>query len=302
MKQFIYVDSDIVNSIIAQKERGLIKETKFESSREEKNEESDGISGNIESGISGGFLKFASAEAKFKVDANLNEGSSLSSMQRDIIEKTMHDAAFDIAYDYIKPNKLIMSEGDHDDYGEYVELVRTFDFVDLEYLDGLFEKNGLMDFVKKTKAEEIRKDTAEGMSGLNREQTRAFSGKIKNEIEKIVKESNKEFDDMGDVISAFKKMIPYNRMLISSDGYLIPMDEKYFRVNPSSIGFMYGGEITCVGMITNIIGKDTNIEDNTNIFANLQFSVNEVLRTVLPTKENNICIIHPIGIYYDKQG
>lgn len=62
---------------------------------------------------------------------------------------------------------------------------------------------------------------------------------------------------------------------------------------------MYGGGITCFGMITNIIGKNTNPEDEKNIFASLQFSINEVLRAILPTKKENIFIIHPIAIYYN---
>lgn len=33
-------------------------------------------------------------------------------------------------------------------------------------------------------------------------------------------------------------------------------------------------------------------------FATLQFSVNEVLRQLLPTKERNLCVIHPIAVYY----
>ena len=126
-----------------------------------------------------------------------------------------------------------------------------------------------------------------------------MSNQISSEIKKTIDEKNKEYDNISDIINAFKKMIPYSRMLISNDGYLIPLDEKYFRVNPTSIGFMYGGDITCVGMITNIIGKDTNPEDEKNIFASLQFSVNEALRAILPTKEENICVIHPIAIYYN---
>lgn len=88
-------------------------------------------------------------------------------------------------------------------------------------------------------------------------------------------------------------------MLISSDGYLIPLDDKYFRINPSNLGFKYGGEITCVGMITNIIGTDTNPCDDKNIFATLQFTVNEALRAILPTKEENLCVIHPIAVFYE---
>lgn len=95
-----------------------------------------------------------------------------------------------------------------------------------------------------------------------------------------------------------RQIIPYNRMLISSDGYLIPLDDRYFRIDAQNLGFKYGGEITCVGMITNIIGEDTDPNDSQNIFATLQFSVNEVLRQLLPTKERNLCVIHPIAVYY----
>lgn len=87
-------------------------------------------------------------------------------------------------------------------------------------------------------------------------------------------------------------------MLISNDGYLVPLNLKYFRVDPIDLGFKYGGEITCVGMITNIIGKDTNPNDDKNIFATLQFTANEVLRSILPTSQNNLCIVHPIAVYY----
>ena len=93
-------------------------------------------------------------------------------------------------------------------------------------------------------------------------------------------------------------MIPYERMLISSDGYLIPCDNTYFRVNPKSMGFMYGGEITCVGMITNIIRESSAESDD--IFAALHYTVNEALKKILPTDKENIYVIHPIAIYYGK--
>lgn len=105
-------------------------------------------------------------------------------------------------------------------------------------------------------------------------------------------------DGIKEIIDMVRQIIPYNRMLISSDGYLIPLDDRYFRIDAQNLGFKYGGEITCVGMITNIIGEDTDPNDSQNIFATLQFSVNEVLRQLLPTKERNLCVIHPIAVYY----
>ena len=171
----------------------------------------------------------------------------------------LHDAAFDIAYTYIRPQKFAPGTDNNDDYGDYIELTRVFDFVDMEYLENLFSKNGLVDFLKKT---------------------------------------SKQYDDIHDIIVAFRQLMPYTRMLISSDGYLIPMDDKYFRIDPKNLGFKYGGEITCVGMITNIIGADTDPDDPKNLFATLQFKVNEILRTILPTNAKNLCVIHPIAVFY----
>ncbi|MBP3708091.1 MAG: hypothetical protein J6J36_05740 [Clostridia bacterium] len=94
-------------------------------------------------------------------------------------------------------------------------------------------------------------------------------------------------------------MIPYSKMLVSSDGYLIPLDEKYFRVNPSSVSFMYGGEMNCVGMISNIIGENMNDSDSDNVFEIMQDSINDTLRSILPTKQEDLIIINPIAVYYE---
>lgn len=114
-----------------------------------------------------------------------------------------------------------------------------------------------------------------------------------------LKESDQKYDDSRDVISMLESIVPFGRMLVSNDGYLIPMEEKYFRINPEALGFMYGGDIKCVGMISNIIGEDTNPNDPQNIFATIKFSANEVLRQILPTQRENLYVVSPIAIYYE---
>ena len=299
MKQFIYLDNDIVNSIIAQKDNGLVKNIRTENDNTSEKKEQSKIESNVEGDAEGGLLKIAKVEAKLSLGAQLGKEKDITNTTRQIFEKTMHDASFDIAYDYIKAAKIKFGNNENDESGKYIELKRVFDFVDLDYLEGLFSKNGLIDYLKKSTSEEIKKMGINIANDFNREQRRGNTNQINNEIKKAIEEKNKEYDNISEIINVFRKMIPYNKMLISNDGYLIPLDEKFFRVNPSSMGFMYGGEITCVGMITNIIGKDTNPNDEKNIFATLQFSVNEVLRSILPTKEENICVMHPIAVYYN---
>ena len=295
MKQFIYLDTDIVNSIIAQEQKGIIVQESLskESVESESRSTSGSLSGNVKAGIS--FWKLL--EAVGSININKATDTTASSSSKNVIDKVLHDAAFDIAFDYIEPKKIIPGDQSCDEEGNYILLRRVFDFVDLEYLEALFSQNGIISYIKKTDADKIREEMGSSTPG-NREQNRNYKKEIEKEIKKIIDLNNKRYDEINEGIAAIRSLIPYSRMLISSDGYLIPLENQYFRIDPKNLGFKYGGEINCVGMITNIIGEDTNPNDENNIFATIQFYASEALRSILPTKENNICVIHPIAIYY----
>ncbi len=51
------------------------------------------------------------------------------------------------------------------------------------------------------------------------------------------------------VITVHASIIPLGRMLITKDDYLIPIDDKLFRITLLTLGFMYGGDVKCAGMI-----------------------------------------------------
>lgn len=298
MKQFLYLDTDIVNSIIAQSEKGLVQGITQE--HDDNKTKSKHVGGGAEGtgATEGSLFKLAKVEASLSIEGELWKNYSSSKTSRELISKVLHDAAFDIACTYISPKKIAFGTDNDDDYGNYIELTRIFDFVDMEYLENLFSKNGLADFLKKTSKEKIETEVSKATDGMNREQLRTAGKMIKSDLKKLVADSDKQYDDVHDIVVAFRQLMPYTRMLISSDGYLIPMEDKYFRIDPKNLGFKYGGEITCVGMITNIIGADTNPDDPKNLFATLQFKVNEILRTILPTEAENLCVIHPIAVFY----
>jgi len=298
MKQFIYLDTDIVTSIIAQQEKGIITQTSFENETEDTESSSGSIATKGNAKGQAKFWKFVNAEGEFGVSSEYKNANGSRSSTKDVAEKILHDAAFDIAYSYIKPVQVSSGDTSVGEEGEYLELLRVFDYVDFEYLTSLFDKGSVIDFIKKNEAEKIETEAHRATQELNREQFRKAETATKNRIKQSINISNKQYDDIQMIIKAIKGLIPYNRMLVSNDGFLIPLDDKYFRINPSSLGFKYGGMMTCVGMVTNIIGKDSEPIDDKNVFSKLQFSVNEVLRNMLPTKNDNLCVIHPIAIYY----
>lgn len=147
MKQFLYLDTDIVNSIIAQSEKGIITGFSTEEENGEQKSTNKSISGNLEGDAGGKLLKVFNAELKLDIRGGIGTEKEVHSASREIITKILHDAAFDIAYDSITPVCLTSNGQDQDDYGAYVELTRVFDVVDFDYLERIFSKGGLIEYL-----------------------------------------------------------------------------------------------------------------------------------------------------------
>jgi len=298
MKQFIYLDHDVVNSIIAQAEHGIVLSILNEDSSSDSKSSEKSIDVNSNGKVSGSLLSMIKAEVGFGIGRKRNEGQTVGSASKDVVTKSLHDAAFDIAYDHINP--IAINDDDSEcNYGTFIELDRVFDYIDLDYIERLFSEDGLVSYLKKTEKQRIEESASQITSSFNREQLRKKQQEIQKAIKKSISASNEQYDNIRDIIKMYRQLVPYSRMLISNDGFLIPLDDNYFRIDPRNLGFKYGGQMKCVGYITNLIGEASNPNDDANIFATLQFSVNESLRALLPTSEKNIYVVHPLAVYYD---
>lgn len=298
MKQFIYLDHDVVNSIIAQAENGIVLSILNEdsSSNSTDSETTTEVSANTK--LSGSLLSVIKAEIGLGVGRKRNEGQTLGSASKDVVTKSLHDAAFDIAYAHITP--LVIQDDDSNcDYGTFIELNRVFDYIDLDYIERLFSEEGLVSYLKKVDKQKIEATASQFTESINRDQLRKKQQDIKKAIKASIAASNAQYDDIHDTIKMYRQLVPYSRMLLSHDGFLIPLDDNYFRIDPRNLGFKYGGQMKCVGYITNLIGEDTKPIDDSNLFGTLQFYVNESLRALLPTKAKNLYVVHPLAVYYD---
>lgn len=299
MKQFLYLDYDIVNSIIAQSEKGLIEKITTESGKESQKRRKRKLTLGADGGASNSFLKLAKAEASLSIGGDFETEKNLQENTKQIIAKTLHDASYDIAYGLIRPSVVEFGK-DSASPGEYIELKRVFDFVDFDYLERVFSERSVAELIKKREVKKV-KDEADNFiqKNLNREQKRSGT-KVVGQI--IAEQENKiemQYNDITETIKLVETIIPYKRLLLSNDGYLIPVEDKYFRVNPKGLGFVYGGEITVVGMISNSIGKANHPSNSDNLFYNLQYNVNEVLRIILQVNKPDLYVLSPIAIYYE---
>ena len=215
MKQFIYLDTDIVNSIIAQKEKGLVLETasEHEDTAGKENTKTGNIS--LDGSVGGGIWKFAQAQAELSGTGGLELNSHSQTVLKEIATKTLHDAAFDIAYEQIKAE--CNTDPTNADLGSFVELTQSFDFVDLEYIENLFsDKNSFLNFMKKTEKEKIETQVAKEISeNFNREQQRKNGNELKNRVKELVEANNRQYENISDIVKAMRQIVPYKRMINS---------------------------------------------------------------------------------------
>ena len=129
MKQFIYLDTDIINSILAQKDKGLVLETASEHEDTTGKEKSKTGTVTLDGSVGGSIWKFAQAQAEFSGTCELSNSKHSQTVLKEIATKTLHDAAFDIAYEHINNNH--MSSLSNADLGSFIELNQSFEFVDL---------------------------------------------------------------------------------------------------------------------------------------------------------------------------
>ena len=200
MKQFLYLDTDIVNSIIAQAEKGLVTSTSNEKEVSDTEETTSSSTIATTGKIGGSLLKLVKAEADITGELEGVENGATTYASREIVAKTLHDAAFDIACSKIPLAIVSMGDQSHDETGNYVELTRVFDFVDFDYLEGLFATDGVIEFVKKSAAEQIEAKAEEIKAETNREQLRKSGNNFKAEVKKLIATSNKQYDDIAKII------------------------------------------------------------------------------------------------------
>ena len=296
MKQFIYLDTDLINSIIAQEEKGLVLE--FANEDQTVNGKTKRRLGFIkgEAKAEGGLFSFAKVSAALSGGGDYETSSSRQIFLKEIATKILHDAAFDEAYKSIKKTHNLDSN-EKPTLGEFREIKKSFSIIDFVYLEKLFSENKLLNFFKKQDKERIEAEAkTEVDETLTRDQRRHNKSSIEQEIKNRVDANNQQYDGIVETLQALKAVIPFNRMLISEDAFLVPLEDKYFRDNADVIGFKHSGKLTCIGYATNILGDED--EKPNDIFTVFQNAMNEVLRSLLPTVDSKIYILHPLAVYY----
>jgi hypothetical protein len=289
MRRFLYLNNDSLYSYISQINDGLpTKVTKTNNSSEEKGKK---IKADVNGKIDVDF-KLLGKGFGVNLDTDIGDVASktILNQQTDLIEKIIYDEAFDKLQKHLTDNKLLKE--DNINIGDFFEVSDEMFIVDLEYYKNIFSNYAVLDFIKTSEVENKYSVASQSIVNTgNGSKAKHDKEKLKKEIEKQV---NQEYEGVKKTINAILNIVPYNKFGIMND-YLIVLDDEYFRDKTKVVAYKYGGKMTMLGYMTNIVKNDI-ICDDSNVFRTFPTLINTFMLGFFNKSE--IKIIHPIAIYY----
>lgn len=277
MRQFLYYNQDTINSFLAQIEQGLLLKTESEKTKEKSILKTQEIQSNITGDLSAKVLGIGAA-LKGDIKDSDTDSEVATQMVRNIQEKALHDYAFDIILAHLTSNEIINNE--NPGIGDVVLIKETPTFLDFNYFQALFSDNGAMKLANEQTKKEIDKQLAALRHSLPKGQSMPEAIKIQiKEIESKAQNAEPERKELLKTIEAIRNTLPYNRFIMT-DNLLVPLTDKYLRDDPDIIAFKYGGNISVLGYVTNIIDSKEE-KKHLNDFAPLYDTVNKIMLSLL---------------------
>ena len=292
MRRFIYLDTETLNSYIAQIYDGLIKthEENTQQIDESSEESSHSISPNAAIDFT---LLGKGMEGKIEYIFKSLKANKDSTLINKVETKMLHDNAFDLLINHINKHEDL-KDGN---IGKFIELFNSFYILDFLYYKELFNDANFINFLIDSSMENIIKEIENEKAKLttgtpNKKQ---IIKEIDNKLAAFRKEQESEYSNALKLIDIITKIIPYQRVLCIND-CIVTLSNEFIRDDIQMSSFKYGGKIKVFGYITNIIHKNT--DQNLPIFAEI---INKINSAILPeiVNKDEVKIIHPIAIYYE---
>lgn len=295
MRRFIYLDTDTLNSYIAQIYDGLVQtqETETQSSQISnlQNERISNLGADADLKVFGKGI-----DGKINYTYSHLKDTSNTELISDVQTKLLHDNAFDQLMNYLNKNQLLSNCN----IGDFIEVYDDFYIMDLEYYKKIFDDKMFLNFLKETENTKLKALLKEEQD-VELSQDIVNPNEIKRKYTNIVKEkceeSNKEIENTKNMIELLYTILPYRRILCISDNIVV-LNDKYMRDSIDITSFKFGGKIKVLGYITNKI--DNLLKSNSNIspLAQIGIVINKTLLSILG-QEKSINIVHPVAIYYE---
>ena len=295
MRRFIYLDTDTLNSYIAQIYDGLVQtqETEIQSNQitDKQNELTSNLGADADLKVFGKGL-----EGKIDFTYRHLKDTSNTELISDVQTKLLHDNAFDQLMNYLFRNNLLSNHN----IGDFIEINDEFYIMDLDYYKKIFGDKKFLDFLKKSDRDKIQ-SLLKIQQDIELIQEGANANEIKKNYSNLSKskcsESDENYDKVKDTIDILYTLVPYRRTLCIADNMVV-LNDKYMRDKIEMTSFKFGGKIKVLCYITNKIKADANDMSNISPLAQVGIGLNQIMLSFFGQHET-LNIVHPIAIYYE---
>ena len=295
MRRFIYLDTDTLNSYIAQIYDGLVQtqETEIQSNQitDKQNELTSNLGADADLKVFGKGL-----EGKIDFTYRHLKDTSNTELISDVQTKLLHDNALDQLMNYLFRNNLLSNHN----IGDFIEINDEFYIMDLDYYKKIFGDKKFLDFLKKSDRDKIQ-SLLKIQQDIELIQEGANANEIKKNYSNLSKskcsESDENYDKVKDTIDILYTLVPYRRTLCIADNMVV-LNDKYMRDKIEMTSFKFGGKIKVLGYITNKIKADANDMSNISPLAQVGIGLNQIMLSFFGQHET-LNIVHPIAIYYE---
>lgn len=292
MKEIIYLDTNLVNSLLAQQNAGLV--TKLVNENSESDSNAEGGFDQTATSVSGGVSTLIKAGVNHSAIENENYNIVFSRSNRNLIETALDDYSLDLLLQELENDKLLKSSDFRD--RDFVFTVGRFDFFDFEQLKNVSTFDEI---------EDILPEYAE-FKKLQSEYKRVKNNTRKEQLKDEISHNGwNNLESIRSMSAYFERLFPSSNLAKVSNTISV-LPKEYMKVPTAQLGLMQlsGRQIKILGICSSTFDEQT--PSDLSMMANSMEVLKKAPTTIIAIMLDSFdlvssgdYLIRPIAIYYE---
>lgn len=292
MKEIIYLDTNLVNSLLAQQNAGLV--TKLVNENSESDSNAEGGFDQTATSVSGGVSTLIKADVNHSAIENKNYNIVFSRSNRNLIETALDDYSLDLLLQELEGDKLLKSSNFRD--GDFVFTVGKLDFFDFEQLKNVSTFDEIEDILPEYN--EFKK--------LQSEYKRVKNNTRKEQLKDEISHNGwNNLESIRSMSAYFERLFPSSNLAKVSNTISV-LPKEFMKVPTAQLGLMQLSErqIKILGICSSTFDEQTpsDLSMMTNSMELLKKAPTAILTIMLDSFDlvsSGDYLIRPIAIYYE---
>lgn len=311
MKDYIYIDTELLNSNLAQAFEGLPIKSLNEELVAENNNNSSSYEAHGDINIMP-----AGIGTSFGGKIISKESEALTESQKDVLESAFHDYAVDLLINEFDDKNQLITEFSELQEGVVFKLSGSFTILDFDYISEVTDLEEIQSILSpnRDKLYEIQNQ----LDLLNKysKKGKSNNSQSKQQITRLEKQRDEILDESSEMFSIFnliKNMSRFSRkvfpgtIIIKMGTLLLMLDKKYLRNNTTQINNLSGTtrELTVFGLITTKVDKILAGEDKIegikpNDIGSIPSMISNIILSTFEMINLDDYYVKPIAAYFEQ--